>query len=194
VENTKEELEMLFNKELLEKRQLYLREVDSMSTLWILSSLTYLNARSKNDPIELCITSTGGGARQGLDICDKIRLSDAPVIGIVSGVANSIAAVVLQACHVRKAARNSVIGLHYVSNNTVNTFMLDPDGENLYGKEDMEKVKAFLAPGFEIQRRIIKILAERTKRNPVEIIHVLNKEKDFRAEEALEFGLIDEVI
>lgn len=194
MENTKEQLEMLFNKELLEKRQLYLREVDSKSTLWILSSLTYLNARSKNDPIELYITSTGGGARQGLDLCDKIRLSDAPVIGIVSGVANSIAAVVLQACHVRKIARNSVIGVHNISKDSIKLFMLDPDEKNPYGIEDLEKIKTSLAPGFEVQRKIIKILAERTKRDPIEIIHVLNKEKDFRAEEALEFGLVDEVI
>ncbi|MDO8572311.1 MAG: ATP-dependent Clp protease proteolytic subunit [bacterium] len=194
MENTKEELETLFNKELLEKRQLYLREVDSKSTLWILSSLTYLNAMSKNDPIELHITSTGGGARQGLDLCDKIRLSDAPVIGMVSGVANSIAAVVLQACHVRKIARNSIIGVHNASKDSTKLFMLDPDKENPYGIEDWEKIKESLAPGFEVQKEIIKIFSERTKREPIEIIHVLNKEKDFRSEEALEFGLVDEVI
>lgn len=194
MENTKEQLEVLFNKELLEKRQLYLREIDSKSTLWILSSLVYLNARSKNDPIELHITSTGGGARQGLDLCDKIRLSDAPVIGIVSGVANSIAAVVLQACYIRKIARNSIIGVHNVSKDSVKLSMLDPDEKNLWGAEDWEKIKELLAPGFEVERKIIKIFAERTKRKPIEIIHALNKEKDFRAEEALEFGLVDEVI
>lgn len=194
MENTKEQLEVLFNEELLKNRQLYLREVDSKSTLWILSSLTYLNARSKNDPIELHINSIGGGARQGLNLCDKIRLSDAPVIGIVSGAANSIAAVILQACHVRKITRNSVVGVHNISKDSVDLSMLPPNEKNLWGVEDWERIKKILAPGFEAERKIIKIFAERTKREPVEIIHALNKGKDFSAEEALEFGLIDEVI
>lgn len=192
--NHREEFKFQFHRELLAKRQVWLHDVHEEEASRICASLHLLNTQGDGG-ITFYIDSNGGDATEGLKIYNAVRLSRAPVAGIVIGSANSIASVILQGCSERKAARHSLLAVHTISRRSSDRpRILLPDGEHPYGRIDMESI----ARGWEltgrIQESLVKIYAERTKRPPVEIVTVLNDEKIFTAEEAKRFGLVDEVL
>lgn len=186
------EFKLWFTKELLNKRQLWLRDVNEEAVERITMSLTLLNTQS-NDPITLNIDSSGGDVSVGLVIYDAIRLSEAMVSGVVCGSAHSMASVVLQACDMRKMTRHSTLLIHNIRR-SVRLKMILPDGDNPYGRVDVDSMVKEWDPTIRSQGNIIKIYSDRTSRTPTEIINAMNAEKVFIADEAKEFGLIDEVI
>lgn len=186
------EFKLWFTKELISKRQLWLSGVDEDAVERIVLSLTLLNAQSA-DPISLHVDSGGGDVTHGLVIYDAIRISVAPVVGKVCGSANSMASVILQACNVRTATRHSTLLIHNIRR-SVRLKMLLPDKENIYGRVNVDSMVKEWDPTIRSQGNIIKIYSERTGRTPTEIINAMNAEKVFTADEAKEFGLVDEVI
>lgn len=186
------EFKLWFTKELLNKRQLWLGDVNEEAVERITMSLALLNAQS-TDLATLYIDSNGGDVTPGLVVYDTIRLSAAPVVGRVCGSANSMASVVLQACKERTATRHSTLLIHNIRR-SVRLKMLLPDAENIYGRVNVDSMVKEWDPTIRSQGNIIKIYSERTGRTPTEIINAMNAEKVFIADEAKEFGLIDEVI
>ena len=87
-------------------QEITLKQVDT-AKYW----LTVLNLESP-EPIKLIIDSDGGLAEPSLWIYDAIKLSRAPVIGIVSGRCKSMAVIVLQACTKRFSTPHSCFFLH----------------------------------------------------------------------------------
>jgi ATP-dependent protease ClpP protease subunit len=67
--------------------------------------------------INLCIDSQGGSARAGFELYDYIfgLNSKVPVTGIVTGRAESMALVVLQACAKRVMVRGATVLAHQIS-------------------------------------------------------------------------------
>lgn len=186
------EFKLWFTKELLSKRQLWLKDVNEEAVERITMSLTLLNTQS-NDPITLNIDSSGGDVSVGLVTYDAIRLSEAMVLGVVCGSAHSMASVVLQACDMRKMTRHSTLLIHNIRR-SVRLKMILPDDENIYGRVNVDSMVKEWDPTIRSQGNIIKIYSDRTGRTPTEIINAMNAEKVFTADEAKEFGLIDEVI
>lgn len=186
------EFKLWFTKELLNKRQLWLGDVNEEASERITMSLTLLNTQS-NDPVTLNIDSSGGDVSVGLVIYDAIRLSEAMVWGVVCGSAHSMASVILQACDMRKMTRHSTLLIHNIRR-SVRLKMLLPDEENIYGRVNVDSMVKEWDSTIRSQGNVIKIYSERTGRTPTEIINAMNAEKVFTADEAKEFGLIDEVI
>jgi ATP-dependent Clp protease protease subunit len=132
--------------------------------------------------ITVLISSNGGNLTSALEIVDMLKIYPGVKTGIVIGRAKSSAAIILQACDKRLATPHSQILIH----NGTAKFEVDC----LY---DDKKLANFLKKGRESEKKILKILTDRTKKSEQETIDMSMKDESMSAEEALEFGLIDEI-
>jgi len=167
---------------LLGKRQLAVfGEIDPGTDDYIADGLVMLNAASA-DPILLWIDSHGGQTLPALTIFDRIRISHAPVYGLVTYAAASSASLILQACVVRAALEHSRVHLHGVTYREVKL---------QYYLEEPDK---FAEEGRRIQDFVFGVYTGRTKRTRDEIEALSKEEKPLFAEQALAFGLIDQIV
>jgi len=155
-------------------------EIDEDKSKILRGFIYALNERPKKEII-LYIDSIGGDVEPGLWLYDTIRLSLAPIKGIVNGRASSMAALVLQACQKRVAMEHSQLLLHAIRSHGI-------------PMEDEDKINEEIEKSREIQERVHKILVTRTGRSFEEIKALEKKDKYISAKEAKEFGLIDEII
>ncbi len=158
-------------------------EVNPAMASYIRDAITILTTRS-SPPCKLMITSGGGDVNVGLHIYDMIACYPSPVVGLVLGYACSMAAVILQACTRRLCLPHSRILIHHISRRNVNL--------------DVMRSKRKLANVLEImerdQKHLYRILAERSRKSISEIRKACARDEDMDAEEALAFGLIDEIV
>lgn len=156
-------------------------EVDDSQAQVIQAELLYLEAQDPDKDIQLYINSPGGSVTAGMAIYDTMQYIKCDVQTICSGMAASMGAFLLSsgAKGKRIALPNSEIMIHQPSAGT-------------QGKvTDMEiDVEHFL----KIKQNLNNILAANTGK-PVETIKA-ETERDhwLTAEEAKEYGLIDQVI
>ena len=129
------------------------------------------------------ILSNGGDCYSAFGAYDVIRDCPKPVEGHVLGCAASAAAmIVLQACSARISTRNARFLIHEIQ---LHHFF---DIEKVSGAEDNTKELV------TIQNRVLEILAGRTGRSVEEWKEAINRREFWLyAEEALEWGLIDEI-
>jgi ATP-dependent Clp protease protease subunit len=153
-------------------------DIDAKQIERILHELQILNKQSSK-PIEMRITSSGGFIPLGFAIYDAIRLSKAPVETVVYGEACSMAAVILQAGKRRKATVQSRILIHQVFGQSEGS-----------PKELRVGLKEYLRQ----QKQIFELLAEKTGKDKKKIARDCQREFFMSAEEALKYGLIDEII
>lgn len=169
--------------DLLQKRILYL---DTSTTPGVAKrfgkAMVWLNSQDEEKPISLYIDSPGGNADAGLDICDMIRHSRAPVIGVVYRQAYSMAAVILQACSTRKCMRNAAILIHSIR-------LCEAPLDEL--EDDLEKT---LAKTRKCQAAVNEIIQSRTGFSDEKMREINKKDEFFSAEQALKLGLIDEIL
>ena len=168
--------------QLLEQGQvLILGEITGDTARMVSEAFLALNAFQRHKEIKLLIDSGGGSVDAGLDIFDIIRTSDIPVRAVVQRRACSMAAVVLQACHVRTAYENAGIVFH------------DTTGTTSVTNSHAEIDKA-LEHGRQNQEKIFKILAARMNKPMEEVKKFSRAEIRMTSYEAIDWGLLDEVI
>jgi ATP-dependent Clp protease protease subunit len=158
-------------------------DVDSRMAFYVREALLRLSVKG-NPEIKVLITSPGGDVGVGLDICDAFRLYPGKKTAIVTGFAQSMAAVILQVCEERHAARHAHILIHHVSKKSIS---LDDLQDSRRGKKLMEDLQ-------KSQNRLYEILATRTKQSISDIRKVCKRDENMTSEEALKFGLIDKII
>lgn len=169
---------------LLDKNILHLSgSVDNDMSVYVGEAMARLAIRDCPD-VEIIIASKGGDFESGLDIYDALRLYPSHKTGIVHMQASSMAAIILQACEVRKCARHSYLLIHHISRETVSLDVLRNPEKLAKTVDDMEKR----------QERLYQILSQRTGKDKETIRKVCEEDRLMTAEEALEFGLIDEII
>ncbi|MGA2666476.1 MAG: Clp protease ClpP [Patescibacteria group bacterium] len=138
-----------------------------------------MNSTKENDEVTVFINSPGGDTHTALGLYDLLKNCKRKTVGVVSGIAFSGASLILQACEKRLMTTNSQMMLHkssvqvagYVDNaqEALNTFRkLDEKFFEIYATRSGEKVKQIEAAALG--------------------------DKYFSAGEALEAGLIDEII
>lgn len=174
-----EELREKYQKLLLEKRVLVLAGGIDKETIASLKVFLLLLSTQSKEEITLYIDSPGGHCGLALQLCDVIRVCGAPVKGIVIGECMSSAVYILQACQKRAAAKHSCFFIH-------------AEWSIQGGNE--EKMKKQLEEATKSWKMFRELLAQRTGRSPEEIEEKKMEEKVMSAEEAKEFGLIDEII
>jgi ATP-dependent Clp protease protease subunit len=155
-------------------------EVDEETSLSINAQLLYLDSESHED-IQLLIESPGGSVLAGLSIMDTMNRIKSNVVTIASGEACSMGAFLL-ACGTkgkRKATKSCRIMTHSLSHGT---------GGNINDTRISHKEAEYL------QKYLADILIENTGNNREVVERDLERDKWMSAQEALEYGLIDEII
>ncbi len=167
---------------LLKDRILFLGgEITDDEANLVIAQLLFLEADDPDKDIFLYINSPGGSVSAGLAIYDTIRYLKCEVVTICVGLAASMGAFLLAAGAKgkRKALPNCEIMIH------------QPSG-GAYGQASDVKIHADHI--IKTRKKLNEILAERTGR-PLEVIEEATERDNFlTAEEALEFGIIDEIV
>ena len=81
----------------------------------IMKQLMIFNKKNKNKPINLYINSPGGEVDSGFEIIDTMKMIEAPVYTVATGLCASMASLILSAGDKRAAFPHSRIMIHQVS-------------------------------------------------------------------------------
>jgi len=167
---------------LLENRIIFLAGViNEMSAIAIVMKLLYLQYENKTQEVHFYISSPGGSVTATLQIYDTMQFLECPVATYCLGMAASGGAIILAAGSKNKryALPNSKVMIH------------QPWGQVGGQISDIEIQATEI---LKERRRLNEILAMHTKQ-PLERIEMeTDRDRYFTAQEAKEFGLVDEVI
>ena len=130
-------------------------------------------------PIRLMFDSPGGDLDAQAAICSVIELSKTPVIGIAIGLVASAASLIYLSCHMRLALKSSYFILHKGS------AALSGDFENIMNSIDDYKKEV---------EKMVSFIIERSNYTKEEVEEHIKKDWYVRAPQALEKGLVDEII
>ena len=167
---------------LLKERIIFLTgQVNDEVASLICAQLLFLEAENPKKEISFYINSPGGVVTSGLAILDTMRYIRCPVSTIVMGQAASMGSLLL--CCGEKGKRyalpNARVMIH------------QPSGGFQGQATDMEiHVKEILS----IKARLNQIYVEQTGQKQSVIENAMERDNFMTAEEALKFGLIDEII
>lgn len=156
-------------------------EVNDANAALIVAQLLYLEAQDPDKDIQFYINSPGGAVTAGMAIYDTMQYIKADVSTICIGMAASMAAFLLAAGTKgkRMALPNAEIMIHQPAAGT--------QGKVTDMAIDVER---FL----RIKKRMNQILADNTGRTVEEIQRDTERDHWFTADEAKEYGLVDQVI
>jgi ATP-dependent Clp protease protease subunit len=168
---------------LLEERIIFLAGVidDYLANL-VIAEILYLAAKDPKRDIKIYINSPGGSVMAGLAIYDTMQYVDCDISTICVGMAASMAALLLSAGTKGKrfALPNSEVLLHQVSATSISGQASDIEIE---AKEILK-----------LKKKMIEIISKHTGQ-PFERVEK-DTDRDFylSAQEAKDYGIIDEVI
>ena len=138
-----------------------------------------ISSTKEGDEITVFINSPGGDTHTSLGIYDLIKSCNRKTIGIVSGIAFSGASLILQACKIRLMTANSRIMLHKSS--------VQVSGNIDNAQQALDTFK-------NLDDKFFEIYASKSGEKVKQIEDAALGDKYFSAKEALEAGLIDEII
>lgn len=122
--------------------------------------------------------SVGGGVNEGMTIYNNLRALSCKKIGIVDGIAASIASVILMACDERRVAKGAYVMIHNPS--------IKADG----GAEEFRKIAEDLTV---MRGELLDIYETSTDIGRAELEKLLDAETYFTAEEAVKAGIADAI-
>ncbi|MGE4568029.1 MAG: ATP-dependent Clp protease proteolytic subunit [Bacteroidales bacterium] len=143
----------------------------------------------ENDPIELTISSLGGSVDHGLMIHDRLA-THAPGVNVyLMGFVASMATVLAQSGQKRVMSSNGLFLIHKVLS-WIDEFgyFNEDDIETLIARLEKEKNE-----NAKMTLLIAKIYSARSGKPVKEILDLMKEETWLTAEEALEWGFIDEI-
>ena len=150
---------------------------DSLANI-IVSELLYLD-NLNNEDIYLYINSPGGSITSGMSIYDTINFINSKVITIGLGMCASMAAFLLSSGNTRYALPNTEIMIH------------QPIGGAQGQATDIQIAAERI---IKLKEKLNKILAQNTKQDLKTITADTERDNFLSAEEALKYGLIDQII
>ena len=168
---------------LLRERIIYLGTpiTDQVANV-IIAQLLYLEREDRDRDISLYINSPGGYIASGLAILDTMRLINSPVSTICVGTAASMATVLLA---------NGEKGKRYcLTNSTVH--MHQPNVGSFQGQAADIEIQA--KEIVRLKERLNKILSEATGQTIEKIADDTDRDFFLTADEAIEYGIIDEIL
>lgn len=170
---------------LLEDRIIFLADqVDNATSSLVVAQMLYLEAKDPDKDIQFYIDSPGGSISAGMAIYDTMQYIKCDVSTICIGMAASMGAFLLAAGTKGKrfALPNSEIMIH------------QPliSGGGLSGQTT--DIKIYTDHLVETKKKMNEILAERTGQTYERLCADTERDNFMTAQEAQEYGLIDEVI
>jgi ATP-dependent Clp protease, protease subunit len=155
--------------------------IDDFVANSVVAQLLFLQMQDPKRDINLYINSPGGSVTAGLAIYDTMQFVTCDVATYCMGIAASMGAVLLAAgTHGKRyALPNSDIMIHQVSGGAQGT------------ASDVERTVEWM---FKIKRRLIHILSSHTGKSDEQV--QIDSDRDYwmSADEAKEYGLVDEVV
>lgn len=167
---------------LLRERIIFLNgEVDDTVSALVCAQLLFLESENPEKPIHLYINSPGGVITSGLAMYDTMQYISAPVHTLCMGTARSMGSFLLMAGEPghRAALANASLHVHQplggVQGQASDIFI---------HAEEMQRTK----------QRITRLYAQHCGRSVEEVEQTLDRDRFMSAEQACEWGLIDQVL
>lgn len=167
---------------LLRERIIFLNgEVDDAVSALVCAQLLFLESENPEKPIHLYINSPGGVISSGLAMYDTMQYISAPVHTVCMGTARSMGSFLLMAGEPghRAALANASLHVHQplggVQGQASDIFI---------HAEEMQRTK----------QRITRLYAQHCGRSVEEVEQTLDRDRFMSAEQACEWGLIDQVL
>ena len=170
---------------LLKDRIIFLGEdVNATTASLVVAQLLFLESEDPDKEINLYINSPGGSVTDGLAIVDTMNYIKCPVSTTCIGLAASFGAVLLA---------NGEKGKRYATPNA-EILIHQPliGGHGITGQTTDIKIHA--ENMIKTRERLNKILSDRTGKPLEQIMEDTERDHYMTAEEALEYGLIDEIL
>ena len=178
--NNGEKVYDLYSKLLEDRIILLTGEINDYTSNLIVSELLYLDSIS-NEDISIYINSPGGSVTSGMAIYDTMNFIKSDVNTIAIGMAASMAAFLLSA---------GKKGKRYILPNAEVMIHQPLGGVNGQATE----IKIAAERILKLKDKLNRILAENTSNNINTIEKDTERDCFLNAEEALEYGLIDEIL
>ena len=159
-------------------------EINADLSELIIAEMLYLSSKDPKKPIEIYANSPGGSIQDGLAIVDTGCMISNPVNVTCVGVCASMAAFIL-------AAANSMGGKRYATPNSSILIHQPLSGIGTSQATDFDIHARNLA---RTTLRMLALKAKYTGHTLEEIIKASERDNCMTAEEALEFGIIDEIL
>lgn len=170
---------------LLKDRIIFLgEEVNATTASLVVAQMLFLESEDPDKEISLYINSPGGSVTDGLAIVDTMNYIKCPVKTICLGLAASFGAVLLA---------NGEKGKRYATPNA-EILIHQPliGGHGISGQTTDIKIHADQM--VKTRERLTKILSDRTGQPLEKVMEDTERDRYMTAEEALEYGLIDEIL
>ena len=167
---------------LLKERIIFLGDgIDDRISSLIIAQLLFLEAEDPEKDIFMYINSPGGSVTAGLGIVDTMNYIKPDIATICMGQAASMGALILScgAKGKRSALSNSRIMIHQ----PLGGFSGQASDFEIHANEILK-----------IKNKLNKILAKNTGKTIKTIEKDTNRDNFFEAKEALEYGIIDQVV
>ena len=167
--------------EMLSHREIELvGKVDADSVNALIRQLRYLQRQDPEGEITLYINSPGGSVDSGMALYDVMKAISCPVRTVCVGLAASMAALLFVSGDRRDMLPHSRVMIH-------DPLIMHTGGSAL-------KLKAVSDDLMETRQIIAKVIADHSGKSMEEVLAKTATDSYFRAEEAVEFGLADNII
>jgi ATP-dependent Clp protease protease subunit len=183
-EKEKLSLEQRFDEWLMKKRRVFLsRQVDDQSSKDIINRLWMLGDEDPEKPILFVINSPGGSVDHGMAIWDAVKMVPCPVYTLVTGIAASMGSILSLSAPKGKrfATKNARVMIHQpLIGGVIQGQATDLE---IHAKEIIKTRKL-----------LVEIYVEATGKEHKVIDKALDRDTWMTAQEAKEYGLIDQII
>jgi ATP-dependent Clp protease protease subunit len=182
VENDKGQITDIYSK-LLNDRIVFLNdEIDTYTSELVKSQLLYLEQVDHKKDIKMYINSPGGSVYDGLGILDTMDFIKPKISTINTGLAASMAAIILCAGSKgkRKALKRSRTMIH------------QPIGYTGYAQASDIEIDAKEINS--LKKELYEILSENTGQNYTKVSQDADRDYWMNAGESMKYGIIDEII
>lgn len=154
-------------------------EISDVTSQSVIAQLLYLESVDNTKPIYIYINSPGGSVTSGFAIYDVMNYIKSSVHTIGMGICASLGAFLLSCGDKRYALENTKVMIH------------QPLGKTEGQASDMMIVANEI---IKTKKRLNEILASNTKQSIEKIEQDTERDYYMSASEALEYGIIDEII
>jgi len=153
---------------------------DNMSSV-VVSQLMWMNQQAPKEDITIYVDSPGGSVKSGLSIVDTIDYISPEVSTVNMGMAASMGSILL-GCGTkgkRASLKHSKVMLHQVSSGA---------------QGNVNDMKISLEEALKYNTELFRLLGEYTNKKPAQVMKDADRDFWMDADEALAYGIIDEVI